>query len=208
MAVRCTGCRHNFSISGYTGHVQRTASPSCIAAYQAQLRHANDIESPGEEADSDNNDNEVFSGDFFGDYDYNELDWPDDGGLSSVAYAFSIHTYLEPGPPPEDEMRHMAANEELISIAAPASHSPAQDTRFKIEPFPLATAGAPIPGSAHHMSSFESYGRSLGSNEEYAPFCSKLDWDIARWAKIHGPSSSSVSKLLEIDGVCSLLWVI
>jgi hypothetical protein len=75
------------------------------------------------------------------------------------------------------------------------------DPRFNVEPFPLATAGAPIPGSVNGASGFASYGSKLGSTDKYAPFCSKTDWDIARWAKLRGPSSSAVSELLEIEGV-------
>jgi hypothetical protein len=70
-----------------------------------------------------------------------------------------------------------------------------------VDPFPLATAGAPIPGSVRDASGFATYGCGLRSDETYAPFGSKLDWDVARWAKLRGPSSSAVSELLEIDGV-------
>jgi hypothetical protein len=37
----------------------------------------------------------------------------------------------------------------------------------------------------------------------YTPFCSKIDWEIARWAKSHGPSSTAVTELLAIDSICS-----
>jgi hypothetical protein len=84
---------------------------------------------------------------------------------------------------------------------APVSRSLASDPRFRVVPFPLATAGAPIPGSVRSGSGFAVYGSGLSSNEEYAPFCSKIDWDIARWAKLRGPSSAAVSELLEIDEV-------
>ena len=65
-----------------------------------------------------------------------------------------------------------------------------------------------MPDSAQGASGFVKYGRALGSSEEHAPFCSKVDWDIARWAKLHGPSSSAMTKLLEIDGVRYLLRVL
>lgn len=35
----------------------------------------------------------------------------------------------------------------------------------------------------------------------WAPFNSKLDWEVARWAKMHGPGSTALSELLAIDGV-------
>lgn len=35
----------------------------------------------------------------------------------------------------------------------------------------------------------------------YAPFTSKIDWEIARWAKLRGLGSTAFSELLAIDGV-------
>ncbi|KIL54452.1 hypothetical protein M378DRAFT_29088, partial [Amanita muscaria Koide BX008] len=50
-----------------------------------------------------------------------------------------------------------------------------------------------------------SYRQLLDSDKEYAPFSSKLDWEIARWAKLHGPSSAAVTELLQIEGVVQKL---
>jgi hypothetical protein len=38
----------------------------------------------------------------------------------------------------------------------------------------------------------------------WAPFHSKCDWEIAHWAKMHGPTSSAVMDLLVIPEVCGL----
>lgn len=35
----------------------------------------------------------------------------------------------------------------------------------------------------------------------YAPFMSKMDWEIARWAKTRGPGSTALDELLKIGGV-------
>lgn len=35
----------------------------------------------------------------------------------------------------------------------------------------------------------------------YAPFASELDWKFARWAKLRGPGSTSVTELMAIEGV-------
>lgn len=35
----------------------------------------------------------------------------------------------------------------------------------------------------------------------YAPFPSWLDWKLARWSKLRGPTSTAVTELLDIDGV-------
>lgn len=42
--------------------------------------------------------------------------------------------------------------------------------------------------------------RSAAGNP-YAPFASKIDWEIARWAKTRGLGSTAFSELLAIDGV-------
>jgi hypothetical protein len=39
----------------------------------------------------------------------------------------------------------------------------------------------------------------------YAPFASKIEWEVARWAKLRGPGSTAFSELLGIDGVCVTL---
>ncbi len=40
-----------------------------------------------------------------------------------------------------------------------------------------------------------------GAENAYAPFNSKLDWEIAKWAKLRGSGSTAFSELLGIDGV-------
>jgi hypothetical protein len=118
---------------------------------------------------------------------------------------FMIHVGM--GLPNNDENGCTDPDDDLIDIAASVVRSQEQEPGFAIELFPLDTAGAPMPDSAQGASGFVKYGRALGSSEEHAPFRSKVDWDIARWAKLHGPSSSAMTKLLEIDGVRYLLRV-
>jgi hypothetical protein len=46
------------------------------------------------------------------------------------------------------------------------------------------------------------YGTSLGGGDNpWAPFRSKKDWEIARWAKLRGVGSTAFSEVLAIDGV-------
>src|ERR1700759_5276274 len=101
------------------------------------------------------------------------------------------------GPGSDDEDERGCIDENFVDVPRPVGPTPTEDPAFEIEPFPLATAGAPIPGSNHGPSSFEAYQESIGSNNNFAPFRSRLDWEVAQWAKMHGPSSSAVSKLLE-----------
>ncbi|KAI0059399.1 hypothetical protein BV25DRAFT_1783583, partial [Artomyces pyxidatus] len=39
----------------------------------------------------------------------------------------------------------------------------------------------------------------------WAPFSCKLEWDIVRWAKMRGPTSTAFTELLQIDGVLDRL---
>ena len=65
--VCCAGCHRNFTISGYTLHIKRNVPSTCIAAYHVQINHM----------DNDG-DVEVFSGDFFADYQEDDFEWPDE----------------------------------------------------------------------------------------------------------------------------------
>jgi len=70
-----------------------------------------------------------------------------------------------------------------------------------IVPYPDARAGKPITGQPTHSAN-ATYGIDAGSTASvYAPFTSQIDWDIALWAKLCGPSSTAFTDLLEIDRV-------
>ena len=65
---------------------------------------------------------------------------------------------------------------------------------------PSAHAGQPL---MHRESRDHVYGAALGGGDNpWAPFNSKKDWEIARWAKLRGAGSTAFSELLAVDGVC------
>ncbi|KAF8810234.1 hypothetical protein BYT27DRAFT_7092544, partial [Phlegmacium glaucopus] len=65
---------------------------------------------------------------------------------------------------------------------------------------PSARAGQPL---THEASRDHAYGAALGGGDNpWAPFNSKKDWEIARWAKLRGAGSTAFSELLAIDSVC------
>lgn len=79
-------------------------------------------------------------------------------------------------------------------------------TKPVIETFPsnLGTPGAPI--STHHGHAYEKDRDALDSDARgnpWAPFASQLDWEVARWAKLRGPSSTALTELLKIPEVWS-----
>ncbi|KAF8327509.1 hypothetical protein F5887DRAFT_898748 [Amanita rubescens] len=55
------------------------------------------------------------------------------------------------------------------------------------------------------QSGFKSYRQQLSSEGPHAPFASKLDWEVARWVKLQGPSSSAVTDFFQIEGVVARL---
>lgn len=53
------------------------------------------------------------------------------------------------------------------------------------------------------IAAMQAYENALGGPSEnpYSPFGSQIDWEIAKWAKLRGPSATSFTELLNIDGV-------
>ncbi|KAJ7643458.1 hypothetical protein DFH06DRAFT_999028 [Mycena polygramma] len=72
-----------------------------------------------------------------------------------------------------------------------------------VEKFPGRAAGRPIP-SPQNQNSEQSYGSGLSdasAGNPYAPFNSKMDWEVARWAKLRGSGSTAFTDLLGVEGV-------
>ena len=65
-------------------------------------------------------------------------------------------------------------------------------------------AGEALPVPLKHVG-YMGYRHVLGAEDdtpnEWAPFSSRMEWELARWAKLRGPSSTAMSELLKIDGV-------
>ena len=67
-------------------------------------------------------------------------------------------------------------------------------------------AGEAVGRNLQHLA-YTGYSHDLqveDSPSEWAPFSTRIDWEVARWAKLRGPSSTALSELLKIDGVCCL----
>ncbi|KAJ7603583.1 hypothetical protein FB45DRAFT_1087710 [Roridomyces roridus] len=83
----------------------------------------------------------------------------------------------------------------------------AAEDRFHRKPivvhYPSDVAGKPI-NTTRSDTSEQAYKASLDKSAEqnpYAPFDSKMDWEVARWAKLRGSGSTAFTDLLQIDGV-------
>ncbi|KAI0338542.1 hypothetical protein BDW22DRAFT_1409533 [Trametopsis cervina] len=72
-----------------------------------------------------------------------------------------------------------------------------------VDTFPGGQAGTTVNQEYDATTSHKAYQTSLGADDSnpYAPFISRMDWEIARWAKMRGPSSTALSELLSIEGL-------
>ena len=67
--------------------------------------------------------------------------------------------------------------------------------------YPTSNAGVPITTTAPNTTP-PSLQPPNSNNNPYFPFPDRMNWEIARWAKLRGPGSTAISELLSIDNVC------
>ncbi|KAI0039905.1 hypothetical protein FA95DRAFT_1612202 [Auriscalpium vulgare] len=110
--------------------------------------------------------------------------------------AVEVHREREASPRPEtlDEDEELGEN---LSAVHPGQ--PAWDETVVV-PFPGA-AGAVVANA--EPGGYNKYGESVMGDptNEYHPFPSKLAWEVAKWAKLRGPTSTALTDLLSIDEV-------
>ena len=105
-----------------------------------------------------------------------------------------------PAPAPAPDEPQLAQLPALPRLDADRSDIPPQ---LVIEHFPHGSPGVPIPGADQGSSIYQSSQDAFGASI-WAPFRSRLDWEIARWAKMRGPTSTAVTELLAIPEVRAL----
>lgn len=174
-----------------------------------------------------------FEGDFFGIYAKDELEWPAEFGDGGDADNKPVdeedsedegdegdaHDEWEPPLFASPHDTHEEDNEDEHDGTQDPHTPDAQepDARHRVEQrlrdheqaptvvhYPDRRAGQPI--NPTKQSSNVTYCAQLdgsGADNAYAPFASKLDWEMARWAKLRGPSSTAFSELISIEGVSS-----
>ncbi|KAI9449055.1 hypothetical protein BJY52DRAFT_1127054 [Lactarius psammicola] len=96
---------------------------------------------------------------------------------------------LSPTPPPD--------------AIEPETHNSEARSSLFIDRFPHGHPGAPVSGTGQ-ASVFEATHNTTG-DLIWAPFRSQCDWEIARWAKMRGPTSTAVTELLAIPEVVDRL---
>ena len=76
-----------------------------------------------------------------------------------------------------------------------------------ISHFPLDSAGVPIHSTPQGSPEHE-LNEDMAAHSIWAPFSSQCDWQVANWAKMHGPTSSALTDLLaigEVHGIFPLI---
>jgi len=78
------------------------------------------------------------------------------------------------------------------------------EEKLKIQPFIVkftrGNPGAVVSHSDHDENTH--YSLAMGNSDNpYAPFASKMEWEIACWAKLWGPSSMAFTGLMGIKGI-------
>ncbi|KAI1781957.1 hypothetical protein LXA43DRAFT_1069516 [Ganoderma leucocontextum] len=229
---QCPGCTLFFSPSGLAKHLAQTHKPACIAVRDGEPlnsvpEHAPEpIPSPFDDVDMDAPPI-PFEGDYFGDYDPSFFD--DDGNQEPPASDnddddddddLPDFDGWEPEPrppPPHNDSPGDSAQRPGPPEQQDRSSLPAQSLRDSIEAnaarktfvvrYPSPHAGAPVAASTC-VDANETYRTQLNaaqSNNLYYPFATRLDWLVARWAKMRGPGSTSFSELLAIEEVAERL---
>ena len=232
----CPGCFFQFSAAGLAIHLSQTTNLACIDA-AAELNDLFDVLSSDDDLDhrDDLVDNShgldsppsppQFTGDYFGSYNEDDLEWPildsdvplpeDEEGLSDTDTEPEddlMEAGWEPNPAPGVFEDCDAPMEYEIPPSSPGQdHSSRQGIEDPlwndptIETFPIATAGKVY--SHEGENSYQRSQQQFTGPGPHQPFASKMDWEIARWAKLRGPSSTAFTELLKIEGVCGLYFL-
>ncbi|KAH9015557.1 hypothetical protein EDB84DRAFT_1633781 [Lactarius hengduanensis] len=79
---------------------------------------------------------------------------------------------------------------------------PVLERRPTVTRYPGRNAG--VTHSKTNMTENQKYEAKIGDTSQsnpYAPFASSLDWQIAKWSKLRGPSSTAFTEMMAIEGV-------
>jgi hypothetical protein len=222
--LQCLAHYEQVSNAQLAGHIPTETAPE----YCPSTGYANSINENMDSADEIDEGGQVlhFEGDFFGHYTEEDFEWPDDHGVvegdkdadesSDEEVVFDGEIGWEPAVLNAPDVGEQDSEQESLADQyhqeARAHHQNTRDAAEArlghaspyITHFPLPTAGAPVSGPSEmpHEHIYEGYSQKIaGSENIYAPFESKLDFDIALWAKMRGSGSTAFTDLLAIDNV-------
>ncbi|KAH9021552.1 hypothetical protein EDB85DRAFT_2075544 [Lactarius pseudohatsudake] len=114
--------------------------------------------------------------------------------------------------PPSPEAATSSGTDRTIpemAAGSPSEHERPQDDnilqrRGEVGPVLERRRNAGVTHSETNMTKNQKYKAKIGDTSQsnpYAPFASSLDWQIAKWSKLHGPSSTAFTEMMAIEGV-------
>ncbi|KAJ7789248.1 hypothetical protein B0H14DRAFT_2945102 [Mycena olivaceomarginata] len=223
---KCPGCGSDF-IGGraFGNHFAKTSDARCLKVRDDAEAQA-EVTDSSEEFGSDLGDEfptggGTFIGDFFGD-DYTEDDFnyisdertdsnsdsgddEEDLVASDYAAAADAQAGMDGNHSEDRDMEDISFSRtpparEMRKIAEDRFHEAPVIVKY-----PSNRAGEEI-SDERSPSAEEQYSNALGKpTNVYAPFASKMDWEVARWAKLRGSGSTAFTDLLKIEGVAQAL---
>jgi hypothetical protein len=222
----CPGCGGTFAAGhAFSLHFTKSTDLRCLKArYDAEaLLSDSDEEFGPRSAGEFPTGGGSFTGDFFGE-DYTQADFnfgpdsdsdpyddSDDDDSLAGEYAAAADAQAANGWEPDHPAQHDQQDTEMEDVATPTAPAAVRERRKMAEDrfhetpiivrYPSERAGEEITDE-RSPSAEDQYSAALGrSNNIYAPFNSKVDWEVARWAKLRGYGSTAFTDLLKIDGV-------
>jgi hypothetical protein len=224
--VQCRGCGRRFVPRGLSEHVNKSRDPRCRSALRTSrvpVATSSSIQRPTTPPLL--NHNEAVPDDPISeDGEHRGHACGTEGAFAITRGAFSRTSILHiitdntgdlngmliepPGPADLEDLgvTDDETPEELLPQTEVGDQADASDSESAsaviVEHFPFGEPGAPVPGRAQGPTAFDSQ-QARFTDSPWAPFRSQLDWDIARWAKLRGPTSTALSELLAVQGVCA-----
>ncbi|KAM6491507.1 hypothetical protein JOM56_013076 [Amanita muscaria] len=170
----------------------------------------NDVDQPDDQLDYDSLDDDSPSDTTDEEEDHTATDEEEDHTAMDAALALAAEGIeaKRPSPPPADDADDSSEPAyTLVGTRRPATRlrggaEPQLEKRPYIVTYPSAAAGAVYRASERTENS--RYGELVGEASQtnpYAPFTSQLEWEMAMWAKLRGPSSTAFTELMAIEGV-------
>lgn len=207
----CDGCLANFNRQGnLIQHLEKSTNLLCIDARHALRDKMRSIQGRAHELQKVNRDVQVEESEE-SDSDLEEGDLVD---LDSMPVEAEVEGLIaEAERVGNDDHDHVSDGEEDARTTtrtgtAPGGISIESHNRLETPPVYVkkfgGQAGKPIRtiingGYSNYVEQLET-----GSQENiWAPFTSRMEWEVAQWAKLRGPGSTSFSEFLEIEGVSS-----
>ena len=205
----------SFTLCGLSQHVSKTQDPRCRAALGTsrgeaassyiqqtttpQPLNSNDTVSISNLKDGEDS-GPAYDADGVSIEQPDPADLADADALQDLVGTTDTSTHDQPmaadeslsDPTPQHDQSEVGEADAVVSDS---------EIAVEVERFLFGMPGAPIPGRAQDPSAFETQATNMGS--PWAPFQSQLEWDVARWAKLRGGTSTAVSELLAIPGVCA-----